>query len=66
MSARLIIEVVKTYPNDMDLTAYEGCDTVVEAAKLDKEMFENDAFSLDELVDSKNVEVNIRVMGDIE
>lgn len=65
MSARLIIEVIKEYPNDMDLTAYEGCDTIIEAAKLDQEMFDENLLDIADLIDSENVVVNVRVMGDV-
>lgn len=65
MSAYLIVEIRKEYPNDFDLTNYDGCVTVVEAAKLDEEMFHAGAFGLDELTEGSNVTVSTKVMGEV-
>lgn len=65
MSAILVIEIKKNYPNEMDLTAYEGCDTVVEAAKLDKTMFDEGLMSLDDLIDSNDTTITVKVLGEV-
>lgn len=65
MGAKLIITIEKDYPNDFNLTGYEGCDTVVEAAKLDKELMETGEFaSFDEFIEGRGITVSYRVLGD--
>lgn len=66
MSAKLIIEVTKDYPDDMDLTSYDGCGTVLEAAQLDETMFNEGLVSLDGIIDGGGVDVKTRVLGEVK
>ncbi len=66
MTAKLVIEVTRNYPDDMDLTSYQGCGTVLEAAQLDETMLNEGLIGLDELIDADNVTVSIRVLGEVK
>lgn len=58
---KLVVTLTREFPSDFDLTNYYGCDTVVDAAKLDKEMLEDGRMPLDDYADTDDVICLIQV-----
>ena len=53
--------MTREYTSDFDLTSYYGCDTLEDAAKLDKEMIDDGRLSYGEFADSDDVNVSVHV-----
>lgn len=60
---QIIIDI--DYPPDLDLTSYEDCDNILEAANLDKELLEDGEIDLTDFIGSPRTSISYQiVLGD--